>query len=84
VLFGERVGVAELIEHGRNGFVVTTEDEALACIARLSADPGLRQAIGAAARATVVGVQEAQADTMLDFHLRGAAPEPAAACELEP
>lgn len=69
VVFGERVGVAELIEHGRNGFVVDTEDEALACIARLAGDPDLRRSLGAAARASIVGLMAEQRRTLLDFYL---------------
>lgn len=84
VLFGERVGVAELIEHGHNGFLVDTENEALACIARLAADPELRQAIGAAARATVVRLQETQSYSMLDSYLQGEAAGSGAAPPLRP
>lgn len=68
VLFGERVGIAELIEHGRNGFIVETEEEALACIGQLADDPDLRRAIGEAARTTLVKVMEAQTGAMLDFY----------------
>lgn len=69
VVFGERVGVAELIDHGRNGFVVDTEDEALACITRLAGDPDLRRALGAAARASIVELMAEQRRTLLDFYL---------------
>ena len=82
VLFGEQVGVAELIDHGENGFLVDSEEEALVCIARLAADPELRQAIGAAARATVCRILEAQGDAMLDFYLSGRAPTPSVGTEL--
>ena len=71
VLFGERVGVAELIEDGRNGFIVETEEEALACIGRLAGDPDLRRAIGEAARTTIVEVMKAQTGAMLEFYLQG-------------
>lgn len=53
VVFADRVGFAELITHGRDGFVVNSEDEALECIERLAADPRLREEIGLAARATI-------------------------------
>ena len=80
VLFGDRVGVAELVEHGRNGFIVKTEAEALACVGQLVEDPGLRRAMGDAARATIIGVMASQEKAMLDFYLPGdkrdrAAPE---------
>ena len=71
VLFGERVGVAELIEHGRNGFIVETEEEALVCIGQLADDPDLRRAIGEAARTTLVEVMKAQTGAMLDFYFAG-------------
>ena len=69
VLFGERVGIAELVEHGRNGFIVETEEEALACIGQLADEPGLRRTIGRAARATIVKLMEAQTGAVLDFYL---------------
>jgi glycosyltransferase involved in cell wall biosynthesis len=71
VLFAERVGIAELIEHGRNGFIVASEDEALACIRQLAGDPRLRHAVGEAARATLVALMDAQARATIDFYLRG-------------
>lgn len=71
VLFGERVGMAELIEHGRNGFIVETEEEALVCIGQLADDPDLRRAIGEAARTTLVEVMKAQTGAMLEFYLQG-------------
>jgi glycosyltransferase involved in cell wall biosynthesis len=71
VLFGKRVGVAELIEHGRNGFIVETEEDALACIGQLADEPGLRRTIGEAARSTLVRVMEAQTGATLDWYLRG-------------
>lgn len=69
VLFGDRVGVAELIEHGRNGFVVETEAEALACIGHLAEDPGLRRAIGEAARSTIIRLMASQKNAMLHSYL---------------
>jgi glycosyltransferase involved in cell wall biosynthesis len=69
VLFGERVGMAELLEHGRNGFIVETEEEALACIGQLADDPDLRRAIGGAARATIVTLMEVQIGAVLNFYL---------------
>ncbi len=69
IVFAERVGLAELIEHGRNGFLVETEAQALACVRELHRDPALRQAIGAAARATIVGTMAAQRQALLDFYV---------------
>ncbi len=54
IVFSERCGSTELIEHGENGFLVATETEALAVIDRLSADVVLRERVGRAARATIV------------------------------
>lgn len=71
VLFGERVGNAEVIEHGRNGFIVVTEEEALACIGQLTNDPDLRRTIGEAARATVIKIMKAQTDAIQEFYLQG-------------
>lgn len=82
VLFGERVGVAELIEHGRNGFIVETEEEALACIGQLADDPDLRRATGEAARATLVELMEAQTGAILEFYLQGDTADSGAAREL--
>jgi glycosyltransferase involved in cell wall biosynthesis len=83
VLFGERVGVAELIEDGRNGFIVETEEEALACIGQLANDPGLRRAMGEAARSTLVRVMEAQMSATLDFYLQGDKTDSGAAREFQ-
>ncbi len=48
------VGVnAEIIEHGRNGFLPRSEDEWVHTLARLVRDPDLRARIGAAGRVTV-------------------------------
>lgn len=69
VLFNERVGMVEVIEHGRNGFVVETEEEAVACIGQLARDPDLRRRIGEAARATLISMMEVQTDAMLNFYL---------------
>ena len=50
VLCQRRVGGAELIEDGRDGFVVSGGGEALALLQRLRDDAALRSEIGAAAR----------------------------------
>ena len=69
VLFREGVGVAELIEHGQDGFLVDTEAEALACIDRLAGNPGLRASIGAAARRKVTAVMQDQQTRILAYYL---------------
>ena len=46
-------GYAGIIEHGRNGFLFDSDDEAEAIIDDLRADPGLRQRIGREARQTI-------------------------------
>ena len=56
VAFTGRVGVDELIEHGRNGFLVDDEEQALHCISALAADAELRRTMGAAARATILAL----------------------------
>ena len=48
------VGVArDIVEHGRNGFFATTDDEWVAHLETLLADPALRRRLGAAGRALV-------------------------------
>jgi tetratricopeptide (TPR) repeat protein len=69
VVFRDRVGAAELIDHSQDGFVVDTDAEALDCIDRLAPDAGLRAAIGAAARRKVVAVMEDQAARILAYYL---------------
>jgi len=83
VVFGERVGAAELIEHGRNGFIVETEEEALACIGQLANDPDLRRAIGEAARSTIIRLMESQTGAMLDFYLQGDKTDSGSALEFQ-
>ncbi len=45
-------GFADLFDHGENGFLVDTQEDAYRAIMRLARDPALRRAIGAAARRT--------------------------------
>lgn len=54
ILFPERCGSTELIEHGVNGFLATTEAEALQIVDKLSGDIALRERVGRAARTTIV------------------------------
>ena len=69
IVFGERVGYAELIEHGVNGFLVGSEAQARALVRDLQHDPALRRGIGAQARATIVATAEAQRRSLLDFYV---------------
>jgi UDP-glucose:(heptosyl)LPS alpha-1,3-glucosyltransferase len=49
-------GVRELIEDGRNGFLITRDPEMIAeRLDRLAADPALRASLGAAARESALG-----------------------------
>ncbi len=50
VVFPELCGIAEVIEHGRNGFLVDNEADAIGVIERLAADPALRECVGRARR----------------------------------
>jgi glycosyltransferase involved in cell wall biosynthesis len=69
VAFAEGCGYAELIEDGRNGFLVASEAEACARIDELHADPALRARLGEAARATMLELMQRQQRALLDFYL---------------
>lgn len=69
IMFAKDLGVAELIEHGKDGFLVETEEEALDCLDRLAASPELRQSVGQAARRKVMATLDRQNARMLDFYL---------------
>jgi len=69
IMFAGDVGVAELIEHGRDGFLVETEEEALTCLDRLAASPELRQSVGQAARRKVLAILDSQQARIVDFYL---------------
>lgn len=64
----ERCGATEWIEPGVSGFVVRTEEEALAAIARLAQDPELRARTGAAARARAIALATAQRAAAFEFY----------------
>ena len=53
VVCGNRGGYAQVIEHGRNGFLFERDDEAFEIIQRLRNDPELARTIGSAGRQTV-------------------------------
>jgi tetratricopeptide (TPR) repeat protein len=67
IVFRSRVGAAEVIEHGHDGFLVETEAEALACLDRLAADHDLRAAIGANARRKVTTVMANQQARIAEY-----------------
>jgi glycosyltransferase involved in cell wall biosynthesis len=46
-------GYTTSIEHGKNGFLFDSSDEALALVRQLKDDPGLRAMIAASARQTL-------------------------------
>ena len=65
-------GYAEMIEHGRNGFLFDTNHEALAILQGLRDDPGLRERAGKAARETVQALYApAVQQAIFDFYVRG-------------
>jgi glycosyltransferase involved in cell wall biosynthesis len=53
VVCGLQGGYREFIEHGKNGFLFETNEEAIDILRALRADPELRRRVGAAARETV-------------------------------
>lgn len=71
VAFKQRLGVAELIEHGVNGFLVETEEEALRCVRDLADFPGLRHDVGMAARTMVIQTMSSQARAVMNYYLKG-------------
>ena len=52
VVCHESGGYARIIDHGRNGFLFDTQQEALEILLMLKEEPELRETIGRAARAT--------------------------------
>ena len=69
IVFPEQCGVAELIEHGENGFIVTDEAQAIELVGGLAVDPALRERVGRAARTTIVDLMHRQAATTLAYYL---------------
>jgi hypothetical protein len=69
IMFARDLGVAELIEHGRDGFLVETEEEALECLDRLAASPELRKSVGQAARRKVLATLDRQQAHIIEFYL---------------
>lgn len=63
-------GYAQVIEHGRNGLLFRTTDEAVAQVRQVAADPALRERLGAAARASVESLLgEAAMARLVGFYL---------------
>lgn len=70
----DRGGYRELIRHGVNGFLFTTQEEAVELVGRLIGDAGLRERIGATARESIVAVYAEAHLKMLEFYLGRIAP----------
>jgi len=63
-------GYAAFIDHGRNGLLFDTDDEAATHLTALQHDPALRQRLGRAARATVEHLFSPEANQrVIDFYL---------------
>lgn len=71
VVAHQRGGYAEIIDHGRNGFLFDTQQQALEILLRLKEDMVLREAVGKAARATVEAMfSPARRHEIVEFYLR--------------
>ncbi|MBA3474626.1 MAG: glycosyltransferase family 4 protein [Rubrobacter sp.] len=65
-----RGGYAEIIDHGRNGFLFDTQQEALEILLRLEEDRALRESIGKAARETAEEMfSTARRSEIVEFYL---------------
>jgi glycosyltransferase involved in cell wall biosynthesis len=71
IAFRGPIGNTDLITNGENGFIVDSENEALALIDELAANPARRLAIGRAARKSLVNTLEMQRTALLSFYLPG-------------
>jgi len=72
VVCGPTGGYAKYIEHGVNGFIFETDDEAVHILNRLQADPDVRQAIGHRARATAERMYSAEYEQKsVDYYVFG-------------
>ena len=71
VVCHNRGGYAEIIEHGRNGFLFETQQEALQILLGLKEDPALRERVGKAARRTAEELfSPARRSKIVEFYLR--------------
>lgn len=64
-----RGGYCDLVRHGENGFLFTSQDEALALLETLIRNHELRSEIGQAARESIVDVYAQDRQKMLTFYL---------------
>jgi hypothetical protein len=69
IVFRERCGCAELIEHGQNGFLVDDETQAIELVDHLAVDHALREQMGHAARATIVELMRKQDSALIEYYL---------------
>lgn len=71
-IVGSRVGIAQYIEHGVNGFVTDSNDETIDIITCLKSNENLKSRIGVAARDTIEGLHSgARLDAMTSYYLHG-------------
>jgi glycosyltransferase involved in cell wall biosynthesis len=71
VVCQNRGGYAEVIEHGRNGFLFETQQEALQILLGLKEDPALRDRVGKEARRTAEELFSGdRRSELVDFYLR--------------
>ena len=60
-----------MIDHGHNGSLFETQQEALEILLRLNDDPVLRKTIGRAARETMEAVYSSSRTEIVNYYLRG-------------
>ena len=71
VVCHNRGGYAETIDHGRNGFLFDTQQEALEIVLKLKEEPALRERIGKEARRTAEELfSDAVRSEIVEFYLR--------------
>jgi len=71
VVCHESGGYVEIIEHGQNGFLFDTQEEALEILLRLKEDRALRESVGREARRTAEGLfSSAVRAEIVRFYLR--------------
>jgi glycosyltransferase involved in cell wall biosynthesis len=71
VVCHNRGGYAEIIDHGRNGFLFESQQEALEILLRLKEDRALRERVGREARLTAEELfSGARRSELVEFYLR--------------
>lgn len=71
VIVESRVGASKHVEHGVSGFIANTDDEVIAAVERLRADPALRASMSASARASIARAHTPESTrAMVDFYFR--------------